>query len=87
MQGLFQGCRVKDRERRQRFVDPPGQQWNDFVHDCDELVAGEEGRLRMIIGDQSWEMEPGDEIFIPKGAVHSVHNLHAGRSRWLYGYN
>ena len=31
--------------------------------------------------------EPGDEVFIPKGSVHSVRNLHDGTTRWLYGYD
>ena len=69
------------------FVDPPGQQWNDFVHSCDELVMVVDGRVRMIIGDHSSDLEPGDQIFIPRGANHSVHNIHDGQSRWLYGYN
>ena len=32
-------------------------------------------------------IDPGDEVFIPRGVMHSVHNLHPGVSRWLYGYN
>ena len=26
------------------------------------------------------------EVFIPARALHSVRNVHAGTSRWLYGY-
>ena len=69
------------------FVDPPGQQWLDFVHANNELVAVVEGKLDMQIGDQKFIMEPGDEVFIPKSAVHSVINAHDGVSRWLYGYD
>lgn len=69
------------------FLDPPGQQWNNFTHTCDELVTVVTGRLRMIISDQSWDIVPGDQIFIPKGARHSVHNISTGPSQWLYGYN
>ena len=68
------------------FVDPPGQQWLDFVHGCNELVTVLEGRLDMRIGDQRLVMEPGDEAFIPTGAVHSVINIHDGVTKWLYGY-
>ncbi len=69
------------------FVDPPGQQWNNFKHGCDELVVVVTGRLTMIIENDQWDMSPGDQIFIPRGALHSVHNTHTGSSHWLYGYN
>jgi mannose-6-phosphate isomerase-like protein (cupin superfamily) len=69
------------------FVDPPGQQWNDFVHGCNELVTVAEGRLEMTVGDQISILEEGDEVFIPKRAVHSVRNIHTGTTRWYYGYD
>ncbi len=69
------------------FVDPPGQEWNDFVHDVNELVSVAEGKLEMSVGDASFVVEEGDEVFIPKGAVHSLKNIHPGTSRWLYGYD
>ncbi len=65
------------------FIDPPGRQWNNFVHTCDELVVVVTGQLRMIIGDESWDIKPGDQIFIPKGASHSVHNIFSGQTQWL----
>ena len=69
------------------FVDPPGQQWNDFVHGCNELVTVAEGRLEMTVGDQTSILEEGDEVFIPKRVVHSVRNIHTGTTRWYYGYD
>jgi mannose-6-phosphate isomerase-like protein (cupin superfamily) len=69
------------------FVDPPGREWNDFVHASNELVTVVEGRLRMTVVDQSCVLEPGDEVYIPKGAVHSVKNIHSATTRWLYGYD
>lgn len=69
------------------FVDPPGRKWLDFVHGCNELVTVVEGRLDMRIGDQKFLMEPGDEVFIPKGAMHSVINASDGVTKWLYGYD
>ena len=68
------------------FVDPPGREWNGFVHDVDELVTVVEGRLEMEIGAACFLAEPGDEVFIPKGAIHSVRNRSDGTTRWLYGY-
>ena len=69
------------------FVDPPGQEWNDFVHSTNELVLVAEGRLAMSVGDVSMIAEEGDEIFIPKEAVHSLKNISPGTTKWLYGYD
>ena len=69
------------------FIDPPGREWNDFVHGCNELVTVAVGCLEMTVGDQTGILEEGDEVFIPKGSVHSVKNIHAGTTRWYYGYD
>lgn len=69
------------------FVDPPGRQWNGFVHPTNELVTVVEGRLRLIVGRQEVVAGPGDEVLIPRNAEHSVHNFHAGTTRWLFGYD
>jgi len=68
------------------FVDPPGREWNDFVHNTDELVTVLEGRLWMQIGEQEGEAGPGDEVFIRRNTPHSVRNAHNGTTRWLFGY-
>lgn len=69
------------------FRDPPGREWNDFVHDTNELVTVIEGRLRVEMDGQVGVLEPGDELFIPKRVRHSVKNIHADVTRWLYGYD
>jgi quercetin dioxygenase-like cupin family protein len=69
------------------FIDPPGREWNDFVHATNELVTVVEGKLRMIIDGEEMCAEPGDEVYIPKGARHSVKNTHHATTRWLYGYD
>jgi phosphoglycolate phosphatase len=69
------------------FVDPPGREWNGFVHPVNELVAVVEGRLRFETGRAAHTLEPGDELFIPAQAVHSVKNIHSGITRWLFGYD
>lgn len=69
------------------FVDPPGREWNDFVHVTNELVTVVAGRMEVEIAGERFVAEPGDEVFIPRGANHSVRNLHAGETRWLYGYD
>ncbi len=68
------------------FVDPPGREWNGFVHGTDELVTVVEGRLELEMGNDRFIAEPGDELLIPGGMTHSVRNRGAGTTRWLYGY-
>jgi mannose-6-phosphate isomerase-like protein (cupin superfamily) len=70
----------------ENFADPPGREWNDFVHDVDEVVTVIEGRLRFFMGGEEYELEAGDELLIPKKLLHSVHNIHRGTTRWLFGY-
>ena len=69
------------------FVDPPGREWNDFVHATNELVTVAEGRLELTIGAERVIAEPGDEVFIPRNAIHSVKNIHDGTTRWYFGYD
>lgn len=69
------------------FTDPPGREWNDFVHATNELVTVMEGRLKLTIGEEEIIAEPGDEVFIPKDIRHSVKNISSSTTRWLYGYD
>ncbi len=68
------------------FRDPPGQQWNDFVHSSDEYVVVAEGTLRIRVGDLSAICYPGDSVWIPRDTPHSLETLSAEGSVWLYGY-
>ena len=70
-----------------QFVDPPGQEWLNFTHETDELAAVVEGQLELTIGSEKIEMNPGDAVFIPAKALHSVVNTHDGVTCWLFGYN
>jgi quercetin dioxygenase-like cupin family protein len=63
------------------FTDPPGREWNDFVHSCNELVTVVEGRLELKISDTTYIAEPSDEVFIPRGALHSVKNVNTHTTR------
>jgi len=71
----------------QDFTDPPGRQWNDFVHETNEVVTVIEGRLRLLVAGGVHVVEPGDEVYIARGELHSVHNAHSGVTRWLFGYD
>lgn len=69
------------------FTDPPGQEWNGFVHATNELVMVLSGKLELTIGDAHCTVGPGDEVYIPRDAVHSVKNISDGETRWLFGYD
>lgn len=68
------------------FRDPPGQEWNDFVHSTDEYVVVAEGRLEIEVGTERVTGEPGDLIRIPRQTAHSLKTISAEGSVWLYGY-
>lgn len=68
------------------WVDPPGQRWEGFVHNTDELVIVVEGELEFEISGVVTHPKIGDEVLIPAGEVHSVRNIGNTTARWLYGY-
>ena len=69
------------------FSDPPDRVWNDFVHQTYELVTVVDGQLELTVGNQTVFIQPGDEIFIPRGATHSVRNCSNTKTSWLFGYD
>jgi len=85
---IEQVCREWDRRgfSCDVWVYPPGQRWEDYVHTTDELVLVVEGVVEFEIAGLSHRPPPGETLLIPAGAPHSVRNLGAAQSRWLYGY-
>lgn len=71
----------------QSYTDLPGNEWRDFEHNSNELVTVLEGQLEVILGERRWVLLPGDELYIPRGAMHTVRNIHEGATQWLYGYD
>ena len=67
-------------------MDPPGQEWNDYAHSTDEVVMVVEGEVEFEIAGRVHHPAPGEELFIPAGARHSVRTRGPRGSRWLYGY-
>lgn len=68
------------------WTDPPGQCWEDFTHQVDELFMVIEGRVELVVGGKTSHPKPGEEILIPENVVHSVRNIGSSPSRWFYGY-
>lgn len=69
------------------WTDPPGQRWEDFVHDVDEVLMPVEGTLEVEIDGRVHRPAIGEELFIPAGNSHSVRNVGGSTARWLYGYS
>ncbi len=68
------------------WIDPPGQCWEDFVHDVDELLCLVAGNLEFEMEGKAMQLKPCEEVFIPAHVKHSVRNCGGSAARWLYGY-
>ena len=68
------------------WTDPPGQRWEDFTHATDEVVIVLEGEMEFEMAGDVHHPQPGEELLIPAGAVHSARNIGSTTARWLYGY-
>ena len=68
------------------WTDPPGQVWEGYVHDTDELFMVLEGKVELEIQGRKFCSAMGEEILIPANVVHSVRNVGRSNSRWVYGY-
>lgn len=68
------------------WIDPPGQEWLDFSHDCDELFMLVAGEIELTMAGHKQLPKVGEEILIPAHTKHSVVNVGLRDARWLYGY-
>lgn len=68
------------------WTDPPGQVWENYTHDVDELVMVLDGDVEFEIAGERYHPAIGEELFIPAKARHSVRNRGTTTARWLYGY-
>jgi quercetin dioxygenase-like cupin family protein len=68
------------------WTDTPGQRWEGFTHATDEVVIVLEGEMEFEVEGHVCHPQPGEELLIPAGAVHSARNVGTTTARWLYGY-
>ncbi|HXV18766.1 MAG TPA: cupin domain-containing protein [Candidatus Omnitrophota bacterium] len=68
------------------WTDPPGQVWENYVHDTDELFMVLEGKVELEMRGQRFYPAAGEEVLIPAKEVHCVRNVGKGVSKWFYGY-
>ncbi len=65
--------------------DGPGQPWRRLPADSDALVTVVAGRLEVGLASDTYALEAGDELFIPRGAARRVRTPPGQAARWLYG--
>ena len=68
------------------WTDPPGQVWENYVHDADELFMVAEGEVEIEMEGEILRPGPGDEVLIPAKTRHTVRNTGNIAAHWLYGY-
>lgn len=68
------------------WEDPPHQIWENYVHDVDEILMLAEGKIEITLAGKTFKLKLGEEILIPAGAQHTVHNIGEINNRWYYGY-
>lgn len=68
------------------WLDPPGQTWEDFMHEADELFMLVEGEIELEIENHVFHPEIGQEVLIPAKIYHSVRNIGGTDCKYLYGY-
>lgn len=54
---------------------------------CDEVLHVIRGEIRKRVGDDYFEMQAGDTISIPMGAVHNAENVGEEECELLIGYD
>jgi uncharacterized protein YdcH (DUF465 family) len=65
--------------------EPAGQARRETTHARDALMVVVEGRLDVGMHGVDYVLQPGDELFVPRGAPFTLRNVAAGESRWLLG--
>ena len=44
-------------------------------HRTDEMIVVVEGRAEVSLGEERLEVMAGNTLFVPKGAIHEIHNV------------
>ena len=68
------------------WTDPPGQVWENYINDTDELFMVVKGNVELEIAEKKRVLKVGEEVLIPKNVRHSVRTSVEAGSQWLYGY-
>lgn len=69
------------------MMDSTGREWRDCRHQSNAVLAVVDGTLEVIVNGVKSVLQPGDEMTVPKGALHHLKNVDPTTSRWLYGFS
>jgi mannose-6-phosphate isomerase-like protein (cupin superfamily) len=59
----------------ERKLDQPGTELIDYLHDVDELHVVIQGEMEITFGNTTLHPNPGEEVFVPAGTLHTVRNI------------
>ena len=68
------------------WANPPDGVWKDYVHDTDELILVLQGRLEIVLPEETIHLAVGDECIVPQGVMHTVRTEGGVPAKWLYGF-
>lgn len=68
------------------WIDPPGQRWENYAHETDEMVAVLDGEMEFEVDGEVHHPSIGEEVLIPAGSIHSARNIGETTAHWLYGF-
>ncbi len=54
------------------IVKGSGWRSSNHVHHSDEVITAVEGGVALVVGEQRFEAEPGDELFLPSNTMHRL---------------
>lgn len=57
------------------YLDPGQQNPRHYHPNCDEVLHVLQGRIVHSLGDETFEMGPGDTVSIPSGTLHNARNV------------
>jgi quercetin dioxygenase-like cupin family protein len=60
---------------------PAGYDAEPHVHDHESLIYLVSGRVRATVGDETFQLGPGDAMLHPQGVMHHVEAL--AETRWI----
>jgi quercetin dioxygenase-like cupin family protein len=66
-----------------RQIQQPGGQNPPHYHDREEALVLAAGRLQVTVADQQAELQPGDALLVPAGAIHQLAALGDQPAEWL----
>lgn len=65
---------VRNQSLAEAMVEPGKMTYRHRHHITEELYHITEGKGRMLLGDSTFEVVPGDTVLIPPGTIHAIEN-------------